>query len=219
MTQETSFAAAWIRLGVLCGALAVLIYPALILIPMPAFLTVILASAFGPLLSLASVGLYLMIALHKRTVSLQIAMVSNIIAGAVVTLMFLVQMGVNMYMTEEVKAPPGALPADVLKSMWLVVDQVQLGLDVGWDIFVGLGTFLFAVNMMKHPRFGIVFGWSGAAVSILLLALNLYTFPTPPADASLFDMGPLVGLWYAAVTVQVYRSLGWVDSSTAPEVL
>lgn len=34
-------------------------------------------------------------------------------------------------------------------------------------------------------------------------------FPTPPASSGSIDLGPLSGLWYTAVTVQVIRSLGW----------
>jgi hypothetical protein len=31
----------------------------------------------------------------------------------------------------------------------------------------------------------------------------------PPANAGLVDIGPLVGLWFLAATVQAWRSLGW----------
>jgi hypothetical protein len=90
---------------------------------------------------------------------------------------------------------------------------VWLGLDVAWDVYVGLGTGLFALAMLHHPRFGATFGIAGVLIAAVLLALNLGTFPTPPADAGLFDAGPLVGLWYVAVSVQAWRSLGWAKAS------
>jgi hypothetical protein len=46
-----------------------------------------------------------------------------------------------------------------------------------------------------------------------LLALNLYTFPTPPAEAGLVDPGPAIGLRYLVVTIMVLASLGWARSA------
>ena len=37
----------------------------------------------------------------------------------------------------------------------------------------------------------------------LLVVLNVVTFPTPPADAGLFDIGPFVGLWYLFLMIRV----------------
>jgi len=51
-------------------------------------------------------------------------------------------------------------------------------------------------------------------VGAALLVLNLQTFPTPPANAGLFDLGPVLGLWYLAVTIQVARSFHWIDEMT-----
>jgi len=45
--------------------------------------------------------------------------------------------------------------------------------------------------------------------------LNLATFPTPPAEAHLVDLGPAVGLWYLAVSIQMWRSLGWAKERSA----
>lgn len=90
---------------------------------------------------------------------------------------------------------------------------VWLGLDVAWDVYMGIGTALFALAMFRHPRFGAAFAVPGLIIAVILVALNLAIFPTPPADANLFDAGPLVGLWYLAVSIQVWRSLGWAQAA------
>ena len=57
------------------------------------------------------------------------------------------------------------------------------------------------------------------AVAVLLLTLNLSTFPEPPEESGLVDVGPLVGLWYLAAAIRMRSSLGWVDrtaSGSAP---
>ncbi len=92
------------------------------------------------------------------------------------------------------------------------MQAVWLGLDVAWDVYIGLGTVLFGVSMLRHPRFGRPFGISGIILGLGLLVLNLYTFPAPPANAGLMDLGPFIGFWYLAVSVQTWRSLGWAQA-------
>ena len=69
--------------------------------------------------------------------------------------------------------------------------------------------------MLEHPRFGRIFGWTGMTTAVLLLAFNLYTFPMPPANSELIDLGPLVGLWYLVVSLQALRSLKWAREELA----
>jgi hypothetical protein len=110
MNDSIELAVRWTKVGVVTGFLACVVYPLLIAVPMPMTLTVLLAAVFGPLLSVASIGLY-----H----------------------------------------------------------------------FIGVG----------------------------LLVLNLLTFPVPPADAGSIDLGPLVGVWYLAVTIMIARSLKWLKDT------
>jgi hypothetical protein len=105
-------------------------------------------------------------------------------------------------------ATPGGCASSPLQGVWL-------GLDVAWDTYIGLGTVLFAFSMLRHPRFGRVFAATGVAIGFALLLFNLYTFPTPPANAGLVDLGPLIGLWYFAVTVQMWRSLSWAQAAAS----
>jgi hypothetical protein len=59
--------------------------------------------------------------------------------------------------------------------------------------------------MVADRRFGRWFGLPGIVVAAALYILNFATFPIPPESAGLVDVGPLVGLWYAVVWVQVLR--------------
>jgi hypothetical protein len=86
---------------------------------------------------------------------------------------------------------------------------VWLGLDVAWDIYIALGTAFFSAAMLYHERFGLIFAIPGFLIALLVVGLNIATFPVPPAKAGLIDVGPFVGLWYLAVTIQAWRSLRW----------
>jgi len=206
---DSGLARRWIRAAVAGGLWACISYPLSIFVPMPRIPQLILASSFGPALAFASLGLYKILKLRKDTVVAQAAAVSNIVAGAMVTAMIVVQLAVR-YSSEDYLASPGADQAAklIVSRIWDVV----LGLDVTFDVFIGLGTLLFGVAMLAHPRFGKLVGAAGILVGgVVILGFNFYTFPVPPKDAGLFDPGPVSGLWYLWVVICVLRSLRWFD--------
>jgi hypothetical protein len=209
MNESNGLVVTWAKVGVAAGFLACAVYPLLIVVPMPMVVTVALAAAFGPLLSVACLGLYHFIAAFRRTVSLQIAIVFIVVAGAIVNTMLVVQMTVREFMRTEVAGTADAESAHLLETAYLAADKVQLGLDVSWDFYVSVGTILLALNMLRHPRFGRVIGSLGVIIGAALLGFNLYTFPAPPAEAGSIDLGPLLGLWYLAVTIMLARCGGW----------
>lgn len=210
MAQESQLELNWIRIGIAAGFLTSLFYPLLIFVEMPQLPTVFFAAFVGPLLSVASFGLYKFMKLHRKTATLQIAMVSNVIAGTIFNLMLIVQLARRIEMEAYINDATNAASIEMLQWISRGVHTVQAGLDVSWDIYIVIGTFLFAWNMLSHPRFGKIFGSAGILLSVLLIAFNLYTFPTAPMDAGLIDFGPFTGLWYLAVTVQILRSMKWV---------
>ena len=126
--------------------------------------------------------------------------VHNIIAGALFTGMALVQLAVRA------RAPEGARD---LVGVWL-------DLDVAWDVYIGLGTLVFAWAMRSHPRYRWAFAAPGLALGLLVIVVNLMPFPVPPAEAGSFDVGPFVGLWYLAATIQAWRSLPWARQRCRP---
>jgi len=211
MDDEKRICKAWIRIGIYAGLAVSVVYPLMIFAPLPNKLTVVLASLFGPLLLVASLGLYFFLKAHRKTVTGQLAVISNIIASAMVSLMLIVQLSVNLSMDKLIDSAGEGISEATKKWIWQVVDKVQLGMDVSWDIFIAIGTILFGVTMMKHPRFGKIFGSLGFLIGNFLLVFNLSTFPTPPGDAGLIDFGPAVGLWYLAAALLVLRSLKWFD--------
>ena len=215
MEDEKKLYRAWVRIGIYAGLAVSIIYPLMIFAPLPQKLTVIFASLFGPLFMLASLGLYYFLSAHRKTITAQLAVLSNIVASVLVTLMLIVQLSVNLSMDKLMASSEAEISEQTLRWIWRVVDKIQLGIDVSWDVFIAIGTILFGVAMMKHPRFGKIFGLLGFLVGHLLLVFNLATFPTPPGNAGLIDLGPAAGLWYLAAALLILRSLRWFDARLA----
>ena len=155
--------------------------------------TLIAASLFGPLIAGASVAIYLLLASERATLAGLLGAVANVAAAALVTAMVLVQLAVN------------DVEAGLSSAVNEAFEHVEFGLDLSWDVFLVAGTILFSCAMLADPRFGRRFAVPGIAVAAGLYVLNFATFPTPPAAEGLVDLGPLVGLWYAAVAVQALR--------------
>lgn len=192
---------AWAKIGIGSGLLACLVYPIMILVSLPRIPQVALGAGFGPALAAASIALARILQSRKRAPSLELAAIFNSLAGALVTAMIIVQLSIN-YST----APAAdAQAAAVLKRrIWDVV----LGLDVSFDVFIGLATLLFAVNMLRDPRFGRIIGWAGVFVALVpLLGANIYFFPDPPYLHGFPHVGIFTGLWYLAVTLMMVRCL------------
>jgi hypothetical protein len=196
----TAHAPRAILTGIAAGFATCVVYPLLIAVPLPDRLAVVLAALMGPLLGIASFGLREFIRLDQRRLGADLGALLNALAGALLTAMLLVQIAVGMRTTERVSR-------DVV-GVWL-------GLDVAWDVYIGLGTLAFGLAMLRHPRLGVPFGASGALIALALLALNLWSFPAPPGESGLVDLGPLVGLWYLAVTLRMAGSLRWVRERAA----
>jgi hypothetical protein len=190
-----------VAVGAVAGLATCIVYPLLIAVPLPDVAAVLLAAAMGPLLGVACWGLREFLTLHRRRLAADLAAASNAIAGALVTAMLVVQIAVKEKTADH--------PSAEVKAVWL-------GLDVAWDVYIGVGTLLFALCAMTHPRLGRRYGVPGVLIASVLLAFNLATFPTPPADAGLIDVGPLVGLWYLAITITMFRSLTWARRRAMP---
>jgi hypothetical protein len=198
----------WVKIGIVSGIVACIIYPVMILVDVSRIPQLILGASFGPALAIASIALAYILLVRRNTPTIKLAAIFNSLAGVLVTAMIIVQLAIN-YST----APPGdeQLNSLLKQRIWDVI----LGLDVAFDIFIGLGTFFFAINLIRDSRFGKVIGWAGIFVAIVvLLGANIYYFPDPPYVHGFPDTGIFTGLWYLSVVIMLIRSAikGTIDS-------
>ena len=90
------------------------------------------------------------------------------------------QLAVNILVTPA----HNTLQADTLSLVRQAVRSIDMGIDVAWDIFIG--SYLISLSVALWPLKGYRYwGLVGAVLALLLLVLNIYTFPIPPADKNL----------------------------------
>ena len=185
-----------VQVGIVAGFVACFAYPLATFAHPPKLVTVSLIACFGPALAIACYGLRQLLDCQGAKISASLGLLLNALGGALFCVMAFVQLAVE-YSSGAQEVSPSIV------SIWL-------GLDVAWDAYIGLGTVCFALAMLRHPRFGLLFCILGVAIGGGLLALHLWTFPTPPQSAGLVDLGPPLGLWYFVVTIQMWRSMAWL---------
>jgi hypothetical protein len=200
---EPAAASTWRRMAWITGLMSIACYFGAVFLPLPDVLTRLLAFAFGPLLSVSFLALYRYLATHRDSPVLQVACLMGIIAGVMVTTMLVVQVGNNMVRTESLAAADSDMAREAARQAWTAVNRVQYLIDVVWDIFICAATMLLGIYLWMHPRFGRIWGGLGTLAGLLLLVLNLQTFPTAPAYAGSVDLGPVVALWMSAVYIRM----------------
>jgi hypothetical protein len=210
MRDERELIQQWALIGGACGVLAMAVYTAGSAVELTTRQEAVVATVFGPAIACASMGLYLVLRLRRRTVSLDLGLVANVAAGVAVTLMLMAQLGLKGWF--ELEFGDGATDSTerAMHAAFEAANGIQLGLDVAWDVFLVMGTVLLAVNMWHHPRFGRAIAAAGIVTAVGLMVINLLTFPEPPGHAGGIDLGPFIGSWYVVVSVRLLTSRRWV---------
>lgn len=125
--------------------------------------------------------------------------VFGVVAFSIVAMHNMVQGSVLLWGSDLARSDPTLSP-EAWSSVVGAVRGVDIGLDLAWDVFLVLWLVFTGAAMMKHLRFGQWWGLPAIILGAVLFAVNAVTVPDPPATAGLFDPGPLVGLYAAAVS-------------------
>lgn len=189
----------WNNLFIYCGISAFTSYFLAAFAPLPDKVSLLFALSFGPFLMLSSIGLFFVLLALKDSISLRIAVIFNIVATSLLTLMLVVQLTAYEFHKMYMGVDRGNVSDEHLKWIFKEVNSIQLGIDVTWDIFISLGTFFFAFVLFSQPLVNKAISILGMVFSVLLLVFNLTYFPVPPDEAGSIDFGPFVAIWYLAL--------------------
>ncbi|MCF0050214.1 hypothetical protein LXM25_09110 [Dyadobacter sp. LJ53] len=118
------------------------------------------------------------------------------ICAAFLAAQLAVQIGVNIK-SDQV----GAAEARFVKESIRLID---MGMDVAWDMFIGTYLVLFLISARKLIELKF-WGFTLGILGIALMILNTITFPNPPAEVDLFDLGPFIALGLFGLAGQTFR--------------
>lgn len=192
--------------GLYCGLVASVLFPLWSSVDLPLALNMLLHFAFGPLLVIAFMAIHTWLRHHHDSVSNRIGTVLGAIAGVAFCCMTVVQFSNLHWIRKQIAETTDKSIKEELQRNLTSVFSVQLGLDIVWDIFITLATVLMGIAIFRLSKFCSVYGILGMLLGSATLILNLYTFPVPPRDASLIDLGPFVGAWFCGLTIYLIIS-------------
>lgn len=183
----------WTRTGGISGIAAILAYFGAAFLPLPDTAALVLAFAFGPLVSIASLGLVHALEGERPRVGLRIAGFLGAAAGVTVLAMLTVQQALFAAYADI----PASDPARA--SLIALGNAVHFGLDIAWDCLIASSITLFAIHFWRRGVFGKVMAATGTLCGVGLFAINMAAFPHPPDSIGWLDMGPLCALWMLVV--------------------
>lgn len=163
-----------------------------------------LASAW-PVLSIAyAYALYDYVAFERPGTANRLGFVFAVAGFTTLLAMIVVQLAIGAGLREAAAGLDPAV-ADALRRGLRLIDH---GLDVAWDFLIGVALIFSGVAIARRAGLGRAWGAGSVLLGAALIALNAATFPWPPADAGLFDIGPLIGLFVMALGARL-AWLGW----------
>ncbi len=164
-------------------------------------LSLVLAFAIGPVAVWGTLAISENLVRVFGTFTLRVGTIFLVIGFALLTLMVTMQQAVFAEYQELLGDLASAQAPASLKESFALVNRVQLGADVAFDIFYSLGIILISIVIVRRYGFGRLVGIYGLVVASGLLALNIWYFPTPPAAAGSVDLGPATIVWWVGLFV------------------
>jgi hypothetical protein len=168
-------------------------------------LLLILAFAIGPVAIVGVLVISERLARGGASMRHRVGTVFLVIAFALLNLMLVVQQTIFLQFRQFRQEAASEAVRESLRLVFEGVNLVQLGIDVSFDIFYCIGLILIAALMYGHRDFGKFLGGFGILAAAALLIANLAAFPYLPTETGLIDFGPVTGLWWLAVIVQMVR--------------
>ena len=180
--------------GSICGIAGVVCYILAISLPLSPKFSFLLALAW-PIFSIVfAFAIYKFVAHNYQSIYNQLAFIFVTIAFVMVSIMISVQVVVKTAMQDSI-SKAAASDESVLELIANSLRWVDLGVDLAWDIFLGVALLLLARAIWNHPKFGKWWSLPLAVLAAALIVLNMLTFPYPPDSQGVLDVGPFIGLF------------------------
>ena len=156
--------------------------------------------AAWPILSIVySYGLHGFVAAERESAANRLAFVFAVVAFATVLGMIVVQLAVGAGIAEITKGLDEPAATALRRGLRLI----DLGLDVAWDMLIGTALILWGVAMRRRTGLGPGWALPSVVMGVALIALNAATFPWPPGDRGLIDIGPFIGVFMLALAIRL----------------
>jgi hypothetical protein len=180
------------RLAGVCALLAYFAVPVFHVVPWPAGRWVFFL--IGPSIALAAFALLQACRHREGDVARTVGLWAVMIAGLYMHAMTVIQDGNFTTMRGRIAAAEDAVVEQTERAVLWGVNNVQLSLDIAFDLWIAGGAiFLAAGWMLKRRRRWL--GILGLLAATFALGMNVWKYPAPPAEVGGIDGGPYLAAW------------------------
>jgi hypothetical protein len=153
-----------------------------------------------PILSIFySYGLYSFVAAERESTLNRLAFVFAVVAFTTVLGMIVVQLAVGAAIGEIT----AGLDAETATALRRGLRTIDLGLDVVWDMLIGTALILSGLAMRRRRGLGLPWAFPSMVLGFALIVLNAATFPWPPGERGLIDIGPMIGFYVVTLAARL----------------
>ena len=194
----------WTSCGV-AGMVSVACYLCAIFVPWPesqmgTSLALLCVSAWPVFSVVFAYGLYHYVAAERDGAANRLAFIFCALAFTTVLSMIVVQLAVGAALPEITTG----LDDTTSRALRRGLRMIDLGMDVAWDMLIGSSLIFMGWAIRTRKGLGPVWGYTSVALGAALILLNSATFPWPPGDRGLFDIGPFIGLFILLQAGRLY---------------
>ncbi len=163
-------------------------------VPVSPVLSFLLITVWPVTAIIFAYSVYKYIAIEKQSISNQLAFIFTVIAFILVYIMLSVQIGLKTGINDMLNTAVGN-EKDILSIVLSASGWVHLGIDLAWDMFLGISLMLLSIAIKGHVKFKLWWATPMFILGLAIIAVNLYTFPYPPAQEGIIDIGPIIGIF------------------------
>ncbi len=164
-------------------------------------LSLLLALAIGPVAAIGTLSLSEDLSKFFDKPTIRLGSVFLVVSFAILTLMITMQQAIFAEYRQLLDASGAAEPAAPLREAFSLVNHVQLGADVAFDIFYSIGVVFISSALVRGSGLARLIGAYGLLAGAGVFALNIWYFPKPPAEMGSIDLGPASIAWWIALFV------------------
>ncbi len=190
--------------GGIAGMASIVAYLLAIAVPWPesqlgTSMGLLVAAAFPILGIVYSYALCSFVAAERDGAANRLGLIFAIAGFSTLLAMLVVQLAVGTGIGEFTRD----LDDQAARALCRGLRLVDLGLDVAWDLLMGIALVLWGVAIRKRSGLGPGWGLPLVVLGLGLIGLNAATFPWPPGDHGLVDLGPVAGLFMLALAARL----------------
>jgi len=185
----------WMRCTRVAGIVALVSYFAVPIFHLPPWLIGRwMFFLIGPAIALASFAFLQGCRYRGEDVARKIGLWATMVAGLIMHLMAIIQDGNFTTMRRRIAVADDATAKQLEEAVLWGVNNVQLALDIGFDIWIAGGAMFLAIGLLVADRRRWL-GVLGVAAAVFALGMNIWKYPSPPAESGGVDGGPYLAAW------------------------